>query len=183
MLRTPKMDDFREWSALRERSREFLEPWEPQWQADDLTSAAFRYRIRRYDADRINGLALPLFIFQKVDNQLVGGLTIGAIRRGAAESCVLGYWMGHEHSGKGLMGEALGITIPHIFEQMRLHRIEAACIPDNARSLHLLEKVGFQREGYLREYLRINGVWRDHILYALLAQDWWGQKTTMKVIR
>lgn len=182
VLRIPRVNDYEEWSGLRERSRPFLEPWEPQWPTDDLTRPAFRHRIRRYDADRINGLALPLFIFRKEDDCLVGGLTIGSIRRGAAESCMLGYWMGHEHSGQGLMGEALSVTIPHIFERLRLHRIEAACIPDNERSLYLLEKVGFQREGYMQGYLRINGAWRDHILFALVAEDWWAQKATMKAI-
>ena len=80
------------------------------------------------------------------------------------------------------MGEALRVTIPHIFERLRLHRVEAACIPDNGRSVHLLEKVGFQREGYMQGYLRINGAWRDHILFALVAEDWWAQKATMKAI-
>jgi len=183
VLRNPRMDDFEEWSDLRKRSRPFLEPWEPQWPTDDLSRPAFRHRIRRYDADRANGLALPLFIFRKDNDRLVGGLTIGSIRRGAAESCVLGYWMGHEYSGQGLMSEALTVTIPHIFERLRLHRIEAACIPDNERSLHLLEKVGFQREGYMQKYLRINGVWRDHVLFALLAEDWWAQKATTKAIK
>ena len=86
VLRIPRMDDYEEWSSLRARSRPFLEPWEPQWPTDDLTRPAFRHRIRRYDADRINGLALPLFIFRKNDDRLVGGLTIGVIRRGAAEA-------------------------------------------------------------------------------------------------
>lgn len=171
-LRHPVFGDHAEWSRLRAGSRAFLEPWEPRWPEDDLTRTAFRYRIRRYDADREAGLALPLFIFQKSTGRLVGGVTLGAIRRGAAECCSLGYWMGEAHAGKGVMTDALKCLIPHVFDRMRLHRIEAACIPDNQRSQRLLEKAGFRREGYLSGYLKINGAWRDHLLYALIAEDW-----------
>lgn len=171
-LRYPVMSDHSEWSRLREASRSFLEPWEPRWADDDLTRAAFRYRIQRYDADRAAGLALPLFVCLKSSGKLVGGITLGAIRRGAAESCTLGYWMGEPHAGKGLMRDALKALLPHVFDTMRLHRIEAACIPDNSRSQRVLETVGFRREGYLNGYLKINGVWRDHLLYALIAEDW-----------
>ncbi|MBU4527751.1 MAG: GNAT family N-acetyltransferase [Hoeflea sp.] len=171
-LRHPVIGDYAEWSKLRAASRAFLEPWEPRWPEDDLTRTAYRYRVRRYDADREAGLALALFVFQKSSGRLVGGVTLGAIRRGAAECCSLGYWMGEPHAGKGVMTDALKCLIPHVFERMRLHRIEAACIPDNQRSQRLLEKAGFRREGYLNGYLKINGAWRDHLLYALIAEDW-----------
>ena len=80
--------------------------------------------------------------------------------------------MGEQYAGKGLMGDALRALLPHVFDTMQLHRIEAACIPDNARSKRLLEKAGFRHEGYLNGYLKINGAWRDHLLYALIAEDW-----------
>lgn len=171
-LRTPTIGDFAEWSQLRSASKAFLEPWEPRWPEDDLTRAAFRYRIRRYDADREAGLALPLFVCHKSNGRIAGGVTLGAIRRGVAECCSLGYWMGEQHAGKGLMSDALKSLLPHVFDRMRLHRIEAACIPNNERSQRLLEKAGFRREGYLNGYLKINGAWRDHLLYALIAEDW-----------
>ncbi|MDF1608562.1 GNAT family protein [Hoeflea sp. YIM 152468] len=171
-LRTPVIGDYAEWSQLRSASKAFLEPWEPLWSEDDLTRAAFRYRIRRYDADRSAGVALPLFVCHKSNGRLVGGVTLGSIRRGVAECCSLGYWMGEQHAGKGLMSDALNSLLPHVFGRMRLHRIEAACIPNNQRSQRLLEKAGFRREGYLNGYLKINGAWRDHLLYALIAEDW-----------
>lgn len=168
-LRMPDMDDYEAWRKLRLASRRFLEPWEPTWGADDLTRASFRLRIRRYEQDHQRGQALPLFIFLSESDTLVGGITLGYIRRGAAQSAMIGYWMGEPFAGKGLMRTALDVVIPYAFKVMRLHRIEAACIPDNARSIGLLEKAGFHREGYLRDYLKINGVWRDHVLYARLA--------------
>lgn len=171
-LRYPVASDHNEWSRLRAESRAFLEPWEPSWAPDDLTRSAFRHRIRRYDADRDTGQSLALFVCLKSTGELIGGITLGAIRRGAAQSCMLGYWMGERHAGKGLMRDALETLVPHVFDTMLLHRIEAACIPDNARSQRLLEKIGFRREGFLNGYLKINGKWRDHLLYALIAEDW-----------
>jgi len=170
-LRLPEMGDFEEWRRLRLESRNFLEPWEPTWGPDDLSRTSFRLRIRRYDQDFARGLAVPLFVFLNEGNTLVGGLTLGYIRRGAAQSCMVGYWMGEAHAGKGLMHAALDAVIPYAFDVLRLHRIEAACIPDNVRSVGLLEKAGFEREGYLRGYLKINGAWRDHVLYARLAEQ------------
>ena len=102
---------------------------------------------------------------------MIGGLTIGYIRRGAAQCCMIGYWMGERHAGQGHMVAALQLVIPYIFSSLQLHRIEAACIPENERSIRLLEKAGFQREGYLRDYLKINGQWRDHLMFSLLARD------------
>ena len=166
LLRAPQMSDHAEWSALREASRDFLTPWEPTWPADDLTRAAFRRRIRRYAEDQRSDLAYPFFIFRKSDSVLVGGLTLANIRRGCAQAASLGYWMGAAHAGQGYMTAAVGGLVPFAFSTLKLHRIEAACIPDNAASIRLLEKTGFVREGYAREYLCINGTWQDHVLYA-----------------
>ncbi len=176
-LRLPQMADYAEWRILREESFSHLQPWEPSWGADDLSRRAFKQRVERNQREYSMGSALPLFIFSKHDDALLGGITIGQIRRGAAQCCMIGYWMGEKHSGKGHMRAALALVIHHIFTQLRLHRIEAACIPDNERSLGLLEKAGFQREGLLREYLKIDGRRREHILMSLLATD---QKTPQR---
>lgn len=169
-LRLPEFADHEEWRRLRLNSRRFLEPWEPTWGQDELGRAAFRLRVRRYENDFVRGLSVPLFIFLRQTDALVGGITLGYIRRGAAQSCMIGYWMGEAYAGKGYMHDALDAVVPYAFDVLRLHRLEAACIPDNTRSIGLLEKAGFQREGYLRGYLKINGVWRDHVLYARLSE-------------
>ena len=171
-LRFPERRDYEKWSKVRSSSRRFLEPWEPTWSRDDLTKRAFLRRIERYELDYRDGRAVPLFLFLSDDDQLVGGLNIGNIRRAAAQSCMIGYWMSEESAGKGLMLAGLKTAMPYIFETLRLHRVEAACIPDNNRSVRLLEKANFRREGYLRDYLKINGEWRDHHLYSFLSSDW-----------
>lgn len=168
-LRLPRYDDFEQWHALRRDSRAFLQPWEPTWRSDELTERAFRARVVRNNQEFQSGLAVPFLLFSQTDHVLLGGLTIGLIRRGASQSCMIGYWMGERHAGKGHMFAALQLAIPYIFRGLELHRIEAACIPDNEKSIRLLEKAGFQREGLLREYLKINGQWRDHAMLSRLS--------------
>ena len=171
VLRPPQMGDYPEWAALREASRDFLTPWEPTWPADDLTRASFRRRIRRYFEDQRGDLAYPFFIFRRNDDALVGGLTLANVRRGCAQACTLGYWMGRDYAQRGYMTAAVRGVIPFAFGTLRLHRIEAACIPANTASIRLLERTGFQREGFARQYLCINGLWQDHLLFARLKDD------------
>lgn len=170
-LRTPQMGDFPAWADLRARSRDFLVPWEPSWPMDDLTRGAFRRRIRRYMQDIREDTAYPFFIFRTGDDTVAGGLTLSNVRRGVTQSCSMGYWVGQPYARQGVMFAAVSAILPFVFEHLRLHRLEAACLPTNTASIRLLEKVGFTREGYARQYLRINGIWQDHILYAMLHDD------------
>jgi ribosomal-protein-alanine N-acetyltransferase len=171
LLRTPQISDYSRWAALREASRDFLTPWEPTWPLDDLTRGAFRLRLKRYAEDLRTDLAYPFFVFRAEDNELVGGVTLGNIRRGCAQSGSLGYWMGVPFARRGLMSEAVSALVPFAFDSLRLHRVEAACLENNAASIRLLQKTGFQREGFARQYLCINGIWQDHLLFARLASD------------
>ena len=168
MLRTPQATDHTEWAALREQSREFLTPWEPSWPTDDLSRSAFRRRIRRYTEDLRNDQSYAFLIFRSTDGRLVGGLTLANVRRGVAQAGSLGYWMGLPFVRHGYMTAAVRAIIPFAFGTLRLHRLEAACIPTNTASIRLLENTGFIREGYAREYLCINGIWQDHLLYGRL---------------
>jgi ribosomal-protein-alanine N-acetyltransferase len=170
-LRVPQSGDYAEWAALREKSRAFLTPWEPTWPADDLSRGAFRRRLKRYADDLRGDLAYAFLIFRSDDNAMVGGLTLANIRRGVAQAGSIGYWTGAPFAHQGYMTAATRALVPYCFGTLRLHRLEAACIPGNAASIRLLEKTGFQREGYARSYLCINGIWQDHLLYARLKDD------------
>jgi ribosomal-protein-alanine N-acetyltransferase len=170
-LRPPQPGDYAEWAALRELSRDFLTPWEPVWPPDDLTRGAFRRRLKRYAEDQRNDMAYAFLIFRGSDNALVGGLTLANVRRGVAQAGSIGYWIGAPFARHGHMSAAVRALIPYCFTTLRLHRLEAACIPSNNASIGLLEKTGFRREGYARAYLCINGIWQDHLLYARLADD------------
>lgn len=170
-LRYPRMADFAQWGRLRGDSRDFLAPWEPAWTGDELTKGAFRRRIKRYQKESRLDTAYAFFIFRMEDDQLVGGCSLANVRRGVAQSCMLGYWIGERHSRQGYMFDAVRALIPFVFSTLKLHRIEAACLPSNAPSQNLLTKAGFAREGLARRYLRINGEWQDHVLFALLEDE------------
>ena len=170
-LRYPRIADFPVWAKLRSESRQFLTPWEPVWADDELTRGAFRRRIKRYSEDQRNDLAYAFFIFRKRDDVLLGGLTLANIRRGCAQAASLGYWIGAPYARQGHMTAAVNAIVPFAFATLKLHRVEAACIPANVASIRLLEKTGFKREGFARQYLCINGVWQDHLLFARLKDD------------
>ena len=171
MLRMPHAGDHAEWADLREKSRDFLAPWEPTWPADDLSRTAFRRRVKRYAEDQRNDQAYAFLVFRTSDKRMVGGITLANIRRGVAQAGAIGYWTGAPFAHQGYMTAALRALVPFSFGTLRLHRLEAACIPTNAASIGLLEKTGFKREGYARSYLCINGVWQDHLLYARIEGD------------
>ena len=170
-LRAPQMSDYQQWAELRQQSRDFLVPWEPTWPQDDLTKSAFRRRMRRYQQDMRDDRAYPFFAFRNTDDVLVGGLTLSNVRRGVAQACSLGYWVGAPHARNGYMSAGVATVVPFVFDQLGLHRLEAACLPTNEASIRLLKKSGFIQEGYARRYLKINGVWQDHLLFALLSGD------------
>lgn len=170
-LRNPQLSDHEAWAELRDKSRAFLTPWEPIWPADDLTRAAFRRRLRRYQREIREDHAYPFFIFREEDHVLLGGCTISGVQRGVQQSCTLGYWAGERHAGRGYVTEAVRALIPFVFEELKLHRLQAACLPENERSRSVLRKCGFTEEGIARGYLRINGAWRDHVVFAILRDD------------
>lgn len=170
-LRPARHGDWRAWVALRRDSREFLEPWEPTWPYDALSRAAFRRRLQQYRAEMRNDTGYAFLIFRKQDDQLLGGVSMSNIRRGVAQSASLGYWIGQPFARHGYMSEALLAVLSYSFDTLGLHRMEAACLPGNTASRGLLAKAGFTEEGYAREYLRINGIWQDHVLFAILRHD------------
>jgi ribosomal-protein-alanine N-acetyltransferase len=170
-LRTPQMNDYAQWSSLREASRAFLVPWEPLWAYDDLTRHAYRARMKRYGKDILDDVAYPFFLFLNDGSRLAGGLTLSNVRRGVAQTATMGYWMGEPYVRRGYMTDALKLAIAFAFGHLGLHRLEAACLPRNVASIALLRTCGFAEEGYARRYLRINGEWQDHLLFAMLAED------------
>lgn len=170
-LRYPRMTDYAAWVSLRGESRDFLTPWEPTWATDELTKGAFRRRIKHYHKEARLDSAYAFFLFRKLDDALMGGCTLSNVRRGVAQASSLGYWIGERFSRQGYMFDAVRALIPFVFATLGLHRLEAACLPVNEASRSLLAKAGFGQEGLARAYLRINGEWRDHLLFALLSEE------------
>jgi ribosomal-protein-alanine N-acetyltransferase len=171
ILKSIAYDDWLEWATLRSASRDFLMPWEPLWAADALGEAAYERRVRRAATDWQSEDGFSFHIFERLGGQLAGGITLTQVYRGISQHGTLGYWMGQRYAGQGYMSDAVQALTNFAFTKLSLHRVQAACIPNNIASQRVLEKNGFQREGYARRYLKIAGVWADHYLYAKLADD------------
>jgi len=168
-LRPARASDYSEWRDLRARSRDFLQPWEPVWPLDDLTRSAFRRRLSAYARDMELGQAYPFFVVRAVDDALVGGITLSNVRRGVAQTGSVGYWIGQPFARRGHILSAVRALSGFAFRSLALHRLEAACIPSNTPSRSLLKRAGFTEEGYAQAYLKINGVWRDHVLFGMVS--------------
>ncbi len=171
MMRPPEPRDWSAWAALRARSRSFLTPWEPAWPADTLTRDSFTRRIRRQMAEWRDDLTYSFLTFERDSGTLVGGLGLGNIRRGVSQTATIGYWVGEPFARRGYTAEAVRLVLDYAFDELDLHRVEASCLPNNQASRALLEKLGFSCEGSARGYLRIEGVWRDHLIFARLKED------------
>jgi [ribosomal protein S5]-alanine N-acetyltransferase len=172
MLRPAERNDWQAWSALRGESRRFLTPWEPSWSTEALTRSAFRRRLQRYAADWRSDQGYSFLLFRVEDDALVGGIGLSNVRRGVAETGSLGYWIGERYARRGYMMAGLQLILGFAFERLKLHRVEAATLPHNAPSRGLLLKSGFREEGFAREYLCIDGRWQDHVLFAILREEW-----------
>jgi len=170
-LRVPEMADYESWAALRLESRAFLVPWEPAWPQDDLTRTAFRSRVKRYMRDVESDSAYPFFVYRAQDDRFIGAITLSNVRRGVAQAGSVGYWTGSPYIRQGYMTAAMSALMPFAYGHLHLHRVEAACLPVNLASIRLLTKCGFRQEGLARRYLKINGRWEDHLLFARLADD------------
>ncbi|MEL7126932.1 MAG: GNAT family protein [Pseudomonadota bacterium] len=170
-LRPPTHSDFRAWASLRASSAEHLVPWEPSWATDHLTRKAFTNRVYWAQRSVASGTAVPLFLFRRTDEVLLGAITLDNIRRGPAQAGTLGYWTGASHARQGYMREAILALVHYTFSRLDLSRIEAACLPENTASRGLLENCGFKYEGVAQSYLQIDGRWRTHVLYAALRMD------------
>ena len=171
LLRPAVMSDYGPWAELRAHSREHLTPWEPVWQRDELSRSSFRRRVRHYQREARDDLGYAFLIFADAGDELLGGLTLSNVRRGVTQSAIVGYWLGLPHVGNGHMTEAVRAAAGFAFDELSLHRLEAATMPNNTASIRVLERNGFRPEGTARRLLKINGVWEDHLLHGLLAEE------------
>ena len=171
LLRPPRPADYADWAELRDLSRDYLQPWEPQWAEDDLSRASFKRRLSIYSREMELGTAFPLFVFRLEGERLMGAITLSNIRRGVAETGTMGYWIGQPFAGQGVATRGVGLALDFAFKGLKLHRVEAACVPSNKASRRVLEKAGFREEGLAKAYLKINGQWADHSLFGILAHE------------
>ena len=151
-----------------ERNREHLKPWNPPEPEGLYTPAHWQDVVKNCANAFDAGRAVRFWLASReYPDCIIGSIGYSQIARGPFCSCVLGYQIDRENEGRGLMREALRATNQYMFEQQKLHRIAANYRPENVRSGRLLASLGFRIEGFARDYLFIDGAWRDHILTSI----------------
>ena len=153
-------------SAFYQRNQRHLAPWSPIRTTDYFSTEQIRRRLEIQASAFEAGLAVHMALLTQDGAHMIGACNFSGIIRGAFQACYLGYHIDEAHQGKGLMQEALEAAIAYMFDIQNLHRIMANYIPGNERSARLLERLGFEREGYAKAYLNIAGRWQDHVLTA-----------------
>ena len=174
-LRPLKAGDWDQWRDVRVRSRDWLEPWEPLGEpgaADPVTDAeAFKARCGAWERQRHFDAAYGFGIFLR-KGKFIGEVSIGSVQRGPFQSANVGYWIDEDHAGKGYMPEAVALVLRYAFEELGLHRVEAAIVPRNLPSRRVAEKLGLRNEGTAQRFLQIQGAYEDHIRYAITLEEW-----------
>lgn len=171
-LRPLRVHDASEMLSIRLRNHDFLQPFEPIRPASHLTLKGQIQQLKQAerDAEEDRGYAFGIFL-QKGDT-LIGRIALSNIVRGAWQNATLGYFLDQKHNGMGYTSTAVGLIVRYAFSsRINLHRVQAGVMPRNLASIRVLEKNGFRHEGLSKHYLQINGVWEDHLIFALTRED------------
>ncbi len=177
-LRPLMAGDFEQWREVRTRSKEWLIRWEPKPIVGQPDAAedrrVFAARCGARDRERQLGTGYGFGIF--VGGRFGGEINISSIQRGPFQNAYVGYWIDQAMAGNSYVPEAAVLVFRFAFEELALHRIQVAIIPRNAPSRRVAEKLGLREEGIAFRYLEINGVWEDHVRYAITAEEWWQKR-------
>ncbi|HUZ42879.1 MAG TPA: GNAT family protein [Acidimicrobiales bacterium] len=173
-LRPLVAEDFPAWAAVRQNNEDWLTPWEPRPVVgrpdvtNDQRAFAARCGARAREAQLGSGYGFGIFL----DDHLIGEVNLSSIRRGALQSGDIGYWVDRDHAGQGYMPESVVTVLAFAFEDLALHRVEIDIIPRNQRSRRVVEKLDLRMEGLAERLVEINGVWEDHLRYAITLEEW-----------
>jgi ribosomal-protein-alanine N-acetyltransferase len=172
-LRSLTEDDFPAWHEVRTRCADWLLRWEPRPKgapvpSEDRPSFAARCGIRERERHLGTGYGFGIFVGER----FAGEVTLSSIQRGPFQSAFIGYWIDEAMAGQGLVPEAVVVTLRFAFEAISLHRVEISIIPRNLPSRRVVEKLGIREEGIALRFLEIDGVWEDHVRYAITAEEW-----------
>lgn len=174
VLRPLQTHDFRQWQDVRRRNVDWLTKWEPAripGQPDVVEEHdAFNVRCSARQRERQLGAGYGFGIF--VDGTFAGEINVSSVQRGPFQSAYIGYWIDERQAGRSYVPEALVVVARYCFEELKLHRLQIAIIPRNRASRRVVEKLAVREEGTALHYLEINGVWEDHVRYAITAEDW-----------
>jgi ribosomal-protein-alanine N-acetyltransferase len=174
VLRPLVVEDFDAWREVRQRNEDWLIKWEPQrtpGAPDPVRSRdAFAVRCGARQRERQLGTGFGYGVF--VEGRFGGEINLSIVQRGPFQSAYVGYWIDEALAGQGYMPEALVTLCRAAFDDLRLHRVQISIIPRNTASRRVVEKLSIREEGIAQRYLEINGVWEDHVRYAITAEEW-----------
>jgi len=157
----------------RIRNRAFLTEWEPTRDESFFTPAGQARELALDDAAWRTATGFPFAILDAEEgDRLIGRVALANVVRGVWQNATLGYWVSQDAGSRGHATRAVGLSLRFAFEVAGLHRVQPAIMPRNIRSRKVVEKCGFRQEGVAARYLRINGAWEDHLLYAMTVEDW-----------
>ncbi len=174
LLRPLRPDDFWAWQEVRRRNLDWLTKWEPlrpEGAPDPVSDrSAFALRCHARDREWQSGTGYGFGVF--VGGSFCGEINLNAVQRGPFQSAYLGYWIDEEQAGRGYTPEGVVLLLRFAFEELNLHRVQISIVPRNHSSLRVVGKLGLRDEGIAQRYLEINGVWEDHLRFAITAEEW-----------
>lgn len=174
LLRQLQPSDFEQWREVRRRNAEWLTKWEPSRPSnapdviEDRSAFALRCHAREREWQLGTGYGFGIF----VDGRFAGEINLNSVQRGPFQNAYIGYWIDETHAGNGYTPEAVVVVARFAFEDQGLHRIQISIVPRNAASRRVVEKLNLRAEGVAERYLEINGIWEDHIRYAMTSDEW-----------
>jgi ribosomal-protein-alanine N-acetyltransferase len=174
MLRALDLGDFEQWREVRRRNDAWLSKWEPQRSptAPDVIEnrQAFAARCRARERERQLGTGYGFGVF--VGDRFGGEVNVSSVQRGPFQSAYIGYWVDEALAGHGYTPEAVVCVCRYAFDDLGLHRLQISIIPRNRSSRRVVEKLSIRDEGVAQRYLEIDGVWEDHVRYAITSEEW-----------
>jgi [ribosomal protein S5]-alanine N-acetyltransferase len=169
-LRPLATSDHEAWRRARQRNAAWLVPWDATVPpGGEGRPTSFKQLVRRLSKQARQGVTMPFAI--EVEGRFAGQVTVNNIVRGSAQFASVGYWLDKDFAGRGVMPRAVAMVIDHCFFTAGLHRVEIAIRPENSNSLRVVEKLEIREIGYAPKFLHIDGDWRDHVSYALVAEE------------
>lgn len=170
-LRLPEPGDASAFLELVVRNRDNFRPYEPRRPPAYFTMSGQREQIAAARRQAHMGERFEFGVWEREGGVLVGRISLGGISRGALQNAYLGYGIDVGHSGRGYATQAVTLAVRVAFDDLSLHRVQAAVVPENTASARVLEKCGFREEGLARRYLFLDGQWKDHRMFALTPED------------
>lgn len=172
ILRTAEVDDAERISQYFNRNRAHLKAWEPKREEAFFTVTGWAQKLIKLKELHSLGLGYYLILTDPAGDKVIGTVSFSNLSRFPCYTCTVGYSLDESSQGKGIMSRALKFAVDYMFNYQSMHRINAAYMPNNARSASVLKKNGFEKEGFAKQYLLINGQWQDHILTSCINSKW-----------